>query len=121
MKNFKQPGKMLRVIAGGPTGGVVAGQLCAIGDFVGVAANTVAQGVLTGHELSLLGVYAVTKAAGVAINQGDKVYALFTNTKADGVNTTSASRVFAGWAFRPALAGDATVEVLLPMGGFSEM
>lgn len=118
MKNFKQPGKMLKGV--GPTGGVVSGQLCAEGDLVGVAANTVAAGK-EGHEISLLGVYAIPKAAATAITKGAKVYAAFTNTKADAVNVTATSRVFVGWAFKAAAENDATVELLLPLGGFAEM
>lgn len=119
MKNFKQPGKMLRVAAG-PTGGVTSGALCVIGDFVGIAANTVEAGK-PGHEVSLLGVYSVPKEAALAIAQGDKLYTAATNTKGDAVNKTASARVFAGWAWKPALAADTTVEMLLPLGGFAEM
>jgi predicted RecA/RadA family phage recombinase len=119
MKNFKSPGKMLRVEAG-PTGGVLAGALCIVGDFVGIAANTVAVGA-AGHELSLLGVYKVPKAAPLVITQGDKVYAVATNTKADAVDKTSSARVFVGWAWKSALSADTTVEILLPMGGYADI
>ena len=122
MKNFKQPGKMLKVAAGGPTGGVVSGQLCQYGDIVGVAANTVAAGAAKpSHEISTLGVYAVTKEAALAITFGAKVYAAFTNNKADPVNVTASARVFVGWAAKAALAADPTVELLMPLGGFADM
>lgn len=121
MKNFKQPGKMLR-IAAAPTGGHVAGGLYAQGDLVGVAANTVAA-TKPGSELSLLGVYAIPKEAALAITQGAKVYAAFSGTGglADPANVTTTARVFVGWATKAALAADTTVEVLLPLGGYSEI
>lgn len=120
MKNFKQPGKMLKVVGGGPTGGVSAGALCKQGDFVGVAANTVAAGK-DGHEISLLGVYKVPKATSLVITQGDKVYAAATNGKYDAVNKTATDRDFVGWAWSSQASNDTEVEVLLPLGGFAEM
>lgn len=120
MKNFKQPGKMLKVDGGGPTGGVSSGDLCIVGDFVGVAANTVEAGK-AGHELSLLGVYRVPKAGSLAMSQGDKLYGAATNTKSDAVNKTASARTFVGWAWKGAAADDTHVEMLLPLGGFAEM
>lgn len=70
MRNFIQPGNTLTVIA--PTGGVVSGQLFAVGALIGVAAFSAAAGEEV--EMTTEGVFDLPKAAPLVIDTGDKLY-----------------------------------------------
>lgn len=82
MKNFKQPGKTLTATA--PTGGVVSGNPYKIGNIVGVAAFSAAEGAP--FELELGGVYEFAKNSAEAWAFGDAIY-----MTSGGIMTTTAS------------------------------
>lgn len=113
MKNFKQPGNMLTVVAVGAA--IPSGALVGKGGLVGVAGIAAAIG--NQSEVALKGVFRIPKATALAMTQGDSVYSAFTNQIGDAVNKTASGRVFAGWVWKDALAADTFVEVLMPLGG----
>jgi predicted RecA/RadA family phage recombinase len=105
MKNFIAEGKVLAVVA--PAGGITAGKAVLVGDLVGVAITSAAEGETC--TVSLYGVYELTKGVG-AINQGKKCYFV---TSDETIIGTASSNKFTGYAFEDAAAADATVKVIL--------
>lgn len=94
-----------------PTSDMVAGDVVDCGTFIGVAivdipANTL--GALTVH-----GVFDINKNAGEAIAFGVSV---FWTASAKTITATGPADATAGKCVRAALAGDATVRVLLTPG-----
>lgn len=84
--NYVQPGETLELTA--PSGGVVSGQPYQIGQIVGIAQNTAAEGAT--FNLTVTGVWSVTKPGSQAWTEGQIVYfdagiAKFTSTAADNV------------------------------------
>ena len=108
MLNYIQKGDLLDVVA--PTGGVVSGQLIAVGALVGVAQTTATAGNV--FAFLVTGVVSVPKATG-AIAQGDKLYF---DPIAFNITETSTGNILAGHAAAAALAGDAFVSLLLVHG-----
>jgi predicted RecA/RadA family phage recombinase len=106
MKTFVQPGDILTFTVPSATT-IAAGDLVAVGAFVGVAAT----GGTTGEKITvhLAGVYTVPKATG-AIAAGDVLY--FDESEGE-VTKTSAGNLPIGYAFGGAESGDATVNVKL--------
>jgi len=104
--NFVQPGKTVTLTA--PSGGVVSGQILAIGQLVGVALNTAAQG--DPFELATEGVFEVAKTSALAIDPGDAVYLDAMNSV---VNKTSPAQKEVGVAVSSAANPSATVKVKL--------
>jgi predicted RecA/RadA family phage recombinase len=101
MKNYVQEGDALTLTA--PSGGVTAGNAMAIGDLVGIVANTAAEGET--FVLNRGSVFDVpNKAGSLAIAVGDIVYV----TSAFAVNKTSSGNKRLGLAVAAA-ASDATV------------
>lgn len=103
MQNYIQRGEVMTFIAAADVNG---GDLVKVGELVGVVAYSAKAGEES--EASLKGVYEVPKAAG-ALSQGAKLYFSDANDNVSGTNTDT----FAGYAFKSALAGDATVQILL--------
>lgn len=102
MKNYIQKGGTIEVIAGGS---VASGSIVTVGATAGISAGKYVSGDTV--VVNLDGVYAVAKDASV-VAKGAKLYV------AAGVATTTVgSNVFLGYAHSAALAGDATVNVLL--------
>lgn len=106
MKNGIQPGCSITVPA--PSGGTVSGKLCIIGSLIGVASNTVAQGVDVTLETE--GVYQYAKAGSLAIAVGDKLYYVAAN---DHLNKTASGNSLVGIAVEAAATDATTVKVKL--------
>ncbi|MHB0706019.1 DUF2190 family protein [Roseomonas mucosa] len=86
MRNYVQPGNTLTLPA--PAGGVLSGDLVAIGSIVGVANGDAAAG--EPMDVDVVGVFVLSKAAALAIAVGDIVYWDATNrlvTKTASGNT----------------------------------
>lgn len=106
MKNYRQPGKSITVPA--PSGGTVSGKLCVIGSLIGVASETVAQGVDVALETE--GVFKYAKTSALAIAIGDKVYFDATNNV---LNKTASGNTLVGIAVTAAANPSDTVEFKL--------
>lgn len=109
MKNFIARGEVLTVVAAAP---IMAGDFVKIGGggLTGIAANTADTSEQT--EVALTGVFEMPKAA-VAIAQGDKLYYVDADKN---LSKTASGNTFAGYAYAGAVAGDATVMLLLANG-----
>lgn len=90
------------IVAGAP---VVSGDLVLVGALVGVTLNSGAIGATV--QVRVTGVFQVPKATG-AITVGAKLYY---DSTAKNLTTTVGSNTLAGYAYAPALSGDATVQV----------
>lgn len=104
-KLFVQPGNVI-TFTSAPYART-SGQGVLVAELFGVAVEDSL--IATPVTASLDGVHAITKQAALAINQGDAVY---WDDAAREVDTTN-TNVPIGFAFNAALAGDATVDVLL--------
>jgi len=105
MKNFIAEGEVLAVVAG--ASGIISGDPVLVGDIVGVAITSAAEGSIA--SVSLEGVYELPKATG-AIAQGKKVYYI---TATKNMTGTVGSNTLAGIAYEDAASADTTVKVAL--------
>jgi predicted RecA/RadA family phage recombinase len=105
MKNLVQDGKTIQHTVSGTA--VKSGEIVLVGDIAGVAVA----GGTDGDTIALAveGVYCLPKATG-AIAAGKKVYLVAADKT---VTATATSNTFIGYAWEPAAAGDATVNVKL--------
>lgn len=110
MKNFRQPGKIITVVA---TAAVVSGRMYQVGGLIGVATGSAAIG--EEYELALLGVYRFAKDSGLVLAQGD---AVDWENSSSSVVADAAGDFDAGIVSKAAGAGETEVEVLLPLGGY---
>lgn len=101
MKNFIQEGHHLDHAH---TAAVVSGQVILIGTKIGVAMKDLAANEQGAYRVT--GVIAVPKKAGDAPATGA---ALYWDNTAKNLTVTAGGNTYAGWAFAPAAAGDATV------------
>lgn len=90
-----------------PGAAIAAGQVVIAGSLVGVAMEPIANGVLGSIRVS--GVFDVAKTASVTFAVGAPVYFNEAANTAGSTNT----HALIGYAVKAALAGDATVRVLL--------
>src|SRR4051812_12960701 len=105
-KNMVQLGRTL-TFTPVPAGGVLSGDPLIIGVAFGVAQYDAPAGGQV--EADVEGVYSLPKAAGVALAFGARVYW----TAAGNATGTATGNTLIGFAARPALAGDARVDVRL--------
>lgn len=109
MKNFKQPGKVMTVLAGGA---IVSGKLYAVGTLIGAATGSAESG--EEYELALNGVVEVPNTDGIALAQGVLV----------GYVQATHKVIAAGFGdfdvtlFKTLAAGDDNASCLLPLGGY---
>jgi predicted RecA/RadA family phage recombinase len=104
MKNFIQRGDVMTVTVSADT---ASGDVVVAGSLVGVAVASAKDGEEC--EVSLTGVYELPKATG-SISQGAKVYFVAADKN---FTTTASGNTLAGYAFKAAANGDATVLVKL--------
>lgn len=107
MKNFVANGNSLQIPA--PAGGLVGGQVVAVGKVVGVVVASAAEGEQC--TVQIRGAFNdLPKETGTAWSRGDMLY-----LKADGssLTKTATSNTFAGYAYEDAAAGDAKGSLLL--------
>lgn len=105
MKNYICTGERINVTA--PSGGLTAGQVYLVGTKVCV----IVSGGLEGETVVAMteGVFELTKATGaVSIGQ-----ALYWDDSAKKITTTAAGNTYAGYAYKAALSGDATVYICI--------
>ncbi len=104
-KNFVQPGNVI-TFASAPYA-LTSGQGALVAELFGVALeNSV---IATPVTVALSGVFDVTKQAALVVAQGD---ALYWDDAARELDTTN-TNVPVGFATAAALAGDATVRIML--------
>ncbi len=109
MKNYIRSGNTINYT--NATGAaIVSGQFIPVGSLFGVAETDIA--INDTQAVKTTGVYAVTKDAN-AIAFGAKVY---WDGTAKVLTATSTSNTFVGFCTDAALAGDATVNVVLANG-----
>ena len=107
MKNFRQPGNIIDLVA--PTGGAVSGSPVIVGAFFGIAAYNATAG--TNVSVQLTGVFTLPKEAGLAINQGDVVY--WDETLSAVTKTSTTNTVLIGVATVSVITSAPTVDVRL--------
>jgi predicted RecA/RadA family phage recombinase len=105
MKNFVQDGKEVNYTVTGDD--VKSGDVVVIGKMVGVAVTDGKVGETI--AVSIDGVYRLPKVNG-ALTQGAAVYAAAAN---NAITSAATSNTFAGYVWKAAAAGDATVDVKL--------
>ena len=109
MKNFVANGESLQLVA--PVGGVAGGQLFKVGNIVGVAVASAAEGET--FTIKLKGAFSdCPKIPGEAWATGAMLY-----YKADGsgLTTTAAGNTFAGYAYADAAAAAVLGSILLSL------
>ncbi|MDR2448710.1 MAG: DUF2190 family protein [Prevotellaceae bacterium] len=105
MKNFIEDGKVLKYKVTGTA--VKSGDVVIVGKLVGVAVTDGAVGDTI--AVAIDGVYSLPKASG-ALSQGAAAYVIAD----DGtITSTATSNIFAGYVWKAAASGDATVDVKL--------
>jgi predicted RecA/RadA family phage recombinase len=104
MENYICEGERMQVILTAPA---MSGDVLVIGSKVCVAMTSGGVGdvIIVMNE----GVFEISKATG-AITQGQKLYY---NVSQSTITTAASGNVFAGYAYKDALSGDATAQVLL--------
>ena len=109
MNNFQQRGDVLSIIAAANT---ASGQVVAVGQLLGVAANAAAVGQPL--EVNLVGVYLVPKVTNAVINAGDSLLWDVSAGKFDAKGAAPAAGDVSGAsavAFQPAGNGATAVAV----------
>lgn len=84
MKSYRHKGDLITVVT--PAGGMLSGQLYKVGNLVGVAASTTAEG--EENELKTTGVFELSKTSAQAWAVGDN---LFMNTSTRALTNVSAA------------------------------
>lgn len=104
-RKFIQPGEVIDFAA---IAAILSGAVVLIGKRVGVALADIAAGETGPVQVS--GVFEVDKVAGDAVTQGALLY---WDAAASKMTTTVASNTLAGYAWKAAGAGVATVQIKL--------
>ncbi len=105
MKNFVKGERNLTVPA---PAAVVSGQLIVIGALIGITMKAAASG--EDVALTTEGVHGYAKEPSLAVSRGDKLYFDSANNR---LTKTASGNTLVGFAERPALAADATVNLYL--------